>query len=101
MRVENKPSKSGQAKLMKYGMIACCSIMLLPVAGFFIAGGTIGGLWSNSAAFLPILICVGAHFVMHKVMGKSCHSDKKDDEQVKAIPLSTENLAEKTLSQQY
>lgn len=62
-------------KLMHYGMMVCCVVMLLPIAGFFLAGGTLAGMWSNAAAFAPLLLCVGAHLVMHKFMGKSCHSD--------------------------
>ena len=66
-------------RLMHYGMMACCVVMLLPVAGFFLAGGTLAGMWGNAAAFAPLLLCVGAHLVMHNFMGKSCHSDKAKD----------------------
>ena len=65
-------------RLMHYGMMACCVVMLLPVAGFFLAGGALAGIWGNAAVFALLLLCVGAHFVMHKFMGKSCHSDKAD-----------------------
>ena len=58
---------------MKYGMWACCVAMLIPVAGFLVAGGTAGGLTQKLVAFSPLLLCVGAHLVMHKMMGKSCH----------------------------
>ena len=67
----NRP-KSGNA-LMKYGMWACCALMLLPVVGYFLAGGADGSLTGKIAAFAPLLLCVGAHFVMFKMMGKSCH----------------------------
>ena len=65
----------GSGKLMHWGMMACCAAMLLPIAGYFIGGGTLSGLGSNSLAFAPLVLCVGAHLVMHKMMGKSCHSD--------------------------
>ena len=65
-------ANSGHA-LMKYGMWACCVVMFLSVAGYFLAGGTEGGLTGKIAAFAPLLLCVGAHFVMFKMMGKSCH----------------------------
>ncbi len=58
---------------MHWGMTACCALMLLPMAGYFIFGGTVYGLGSNALAFAPLVLCVGAHFVMHKMMGKSCH----------------------------
>ncbi|UWP93906.1 DUF2933 domain-containing protein (plasmid) [Aliiroseovarius crassostreae] len=82
---------SGQSKLMHYGMMACCAIMLLPIAGYFVAGGTLGGLWSNSTAFLPLLLCVGAHFVMHKMMGKSCHGGSRKVARTKEIPPLTDD----------
>ncbi|MDU8927358.1 DUF2933 domain-containing protein [Alisedimentitalea sp. MJ-SS2] len=89
----------GQFKLMHYGMMACCAIMLMPIAGYFVAGGTLGGLWSNSAAFLPLLFCVGAHFLMHKMMGKSCHRASEDKKPTKTIPLLTDQRVEDTQRQ--
>ncbi|MDA5095771.1 DUF2933 domain-containing protein [Aliiroseovarius sp. KMU-50] len=50
--------------------------MLLPIAVYFLAGGTIGEGGTGLSAFAPLLLCVGAHFLMHRVMGKSCHASK-------------------------
>ncbi|TKZ15873.1 DUF2933 domain-containing protein [Shimia litoralis] len=72
-------SQSGP-KIMHFAMMACCVVMLLPIAGFLLAGGTIGGLASNLWAFAPLLLCVGAHLVMHKMMGKSCHKSNSQGE---------------------
>ena len=58
-----------QGKVMRWGMMACGVIMLLPVASFFLAGGTIAGLWNNAGLFAPLAICFGAHLVMHRMMG--------------------------------
>ncbi|WP_306043916.1 DUF2933 domain-containing protein [Mameliella sp. MMSF_3455] len=66
-------SGKGAGKLMHWGMMACCAVMLLPIAGYFIGGGTLSGLGSNALTFAPLMLCVGAHLVMHKMMGKSCH----------------------------
>ena len=63
--------------LMHAGMVICCTVMLIPVAGFFIAGGTLAGLTSNLAVFAPIALCVGVHVAMFALMGKSCHGEKK------------------------
>lgn len=63
--------------LMHAGMAVCCAVMLIPVAGFFIAGGTLAGLTSNLGVFAPIALCIGAHVAMFAFMGKSCHGDKK------------------------
>lgn len=76
---QNHKNKPTADRLMHYGMMACCIVMLLPVIGFFLAGGTLAGMWGNASAFAPLLLCVGAHLVMHRFMGKSCHSDKAND----------------------
>lgn len=81
--------------LMHAGMAACCAIMLLPVAGFFIAGGTIAGLMGNLGVFAPIALCIGVHVAMFAFMGKSCHGSEKS-EKAKAdtsdIPLSPTSI---------
>lgn len=72
---------AGSSKLMHYGMMVCCAVMLLPVAAFLLAGGTIAGMWNNLGLFAPIALCIGAHVLMFKMMGKSCHSSTNKDEQ--------------------
>lgn len=69
---------TGTSKVMHYGMMVCCAVMLLPVAAFFVAGGTIAGLWTNVGLFAPIVLCIGAHVLMFKMMGKSCHGSKDE-----------------------
>lgn len=86
---ERIPAKKGFG-LMHAGMAVCCAAMLLPVAGFFIAGGTIAGLVGNLGVFVPIALCIGVHVAMFAVMGKSCHgSDKSErtETDVSDIPM--------------
>ncbi|WP_040819059.1 DUF2933 domain-containing protein [Litoreibacter arenae] len=66
------------SKFMHYGMMACCAVMLLPVAAFFLAGGSIAQLWTNLGIFAPIALCIGVHLLMFKMMGKSCHGTKNE-----------------------
>lgn len=63
---------------MKLGMMACCAVMLLPLGAFLVAGGTIDGLTSNLGLLAPLVLCLGAHVVMHRMMGKSCHESAAD-----------------------
>lgn len=81
-------------KVMKWGMAVCCSVMLIPVAAFLIGGGTIAGLWSNASVFAPIALCVGAHVLMFKMMGKSCHAPAKkvNVEEPAEIPITATNI---------
>ena len=77
--------------LMHAGMAVCCTVMLIPIAGFFIAGGTLAGLTSNLSFLAPIALCIGAHVAMFALMGKSCHGDaktKKTTEQETALQPS-------------
>lgn len=93
---QNKPIKD---RLMHYGMMACCVVMLVPIVGFLLAGGTMSGLWSNAAVFAPLLLCVGAHLLMFKVMGKSCHSTKAKDsveEMPETVPSAIPVVARNT-----
>lgn len=81
MMSETDTNSAGQtrpgSKPMHIAMMACCVVMLLPIAGYFVAGGTLSGVGANLATFAPLLLCVGAHFVMHKMMGKTCHGNEE------------------------
>ncbi len=91
---EEKAAKPN--RLMHYGMMACCAVMLLPVAAYFAAGGTVSGALNSIGLFAPLLACVGMHLVMHKMMGKSCHGKQEKAEHTNEPvpaerPLQTEN----------
>lgn len=83
----NQEQSKTTNKVMHYGMMVCCTVMLLPVAGFFVAGGTVAGLWTNFAVFAPIALCVGSHVLLFKLFGKSCHKTKSDETKV-ATPIA-------------
>ena len=62
-----------KANVMKLSMLACCAMMALPIGIYVAAGGTPSDAIGNLAIFAPLLLCTGAHFLMFKLMGKSCH----------------------------
>ena len=64
--------------LMKYGMWVCCAAMLLPVVGLLVVSDADNGVTQRIAIFIPILLCIAAHLVMFKTMGKSCHGNSDD-----------------------
>lgn len=89
---EETPAKKGFG-LMHAGMAVCCTVMLIPVAGFFIAGGTIAGLVGNLGIFAPIAICIGAQVAMFAFTGKSCHGDAKSkDTAEKEVTLQASRI---------
>lgn len=65
---------------MRYGMLVCCIAMMLPIAGYLLSGETFGGLLDNLGLVVPLIACVGMHFVLHRLTGKSCHGahDERD-----------------------
>lgn len=84
MSKSSNPKPTAPSKLMHYGMVICCTVMLLPIALFFLAGGSIVGLWANLGLVAPIALCVGIHVVMFKMMDKSCHGSKDKTASAKA-----------------
>jgi len=52
-------------------MVVCCAAMI--GAYFLFAGAAAEG--SILAALAPLVVCLGVHFLMMKMTGKSCHGD--------------------------
>ncbi len=88
-------AKDTGGKLMKWGMMACCVVMFVPIGLYFLAGGAVGGVTESLGLFAPVALCIGAHFFMHKVMGKSCHpaADENKQEQPQAVEAEPARLS--------
>lgn len=67
---------TGVPEPRKFGtwiMIACC-IPMVGGAGLLLWGMGAGAGWAERlGALAPIGFCLGAHLVMHKIMGRTCH----------------------------
>ena len=76
MPMKDPTSKDPQQarKGMHIAMMACCAVMLLPVAGLFLSQGGV-----SIASLAPLLLCVGAHLMMHKFLGKNCHTESRTE----------------------
>ena len=68
------------SKSLHFGMLACCAIMMVPLAVYFARGGTISGLKDSLGVIAPLLICIGAHGAMYLVMGRTCHETDNEAE---------------------
>ncbi len=86
-RQSSETANGVRHSLMKYGMWACCAVMLLPVVAYIAAGGSFAGFGGSLVTFAPLALCLGMHLVMHKFMGKSCHSSAKDE--TPGVPQAT------------
>lgn len=54
-------------------MMVCC-VAMFAALGFVIFTAPAGQAWGTTLfAALPLFGCVGAHLLMYKFMGKSCH----------------------------
>ena len=64
-------------------MIAVCCIPMVAIVGIIIwNNGLQAGFSDTLTAIAPLTVCVAAHFLMYKLLGRSCHGkdnfDKKD-----------------------
>jgi len=86
--------------LMNLGMMACCAVMLVPVAAFFLMGGTITGIASMATAFAPLLLCLAVHGAMFLFMGKSCHGKAEDADApvVREAPTDVPTVAKRPVA---
>ena len=66
-------------RFARYGMIACCLIMVAPIAIVLLTGG-VDAVLGNIGLFLPLAACLGLHVVMHRMMGRSCHGAAESPE---------------------
>ena len=73
--------RSGSGMLM----MACC-VAMVAAFGFVIFTAPAGQSWGASAlTALPLLACVGAHLIMHRFMGKSCHGSAVESEKTSTV----------------
>jgi len=76
--VRAQPIKSADEtrKIGSWIMIACC-IPMVGGAGLLLWGKGADAGWAEQlGALAPIGICLGAHLVMHKIFGRTCHGQQ-------------------------
>ena len=83
-KTESPPAdqvKSGSSILM----MACC-VAMVAAFGFVIFTAPAGQSWGASAlTALPLLACVGAHLIMHRFIGRSCHGSTASPEKTSTV----------------
>lgn len=82
----------GAGKMMHFAMLICCAVMIAPLAILLLSGDSIssGGIASLA---IPMAICVGAHFLMHRFMGASCHGSSNEEPAEQATaPVHSETV---------
>ena len=69
-------ARSGDATnrfgIVHAGMAVRCAPMLIPVAGFLVAVGTVAGPGSVPVMFALITLCLGVYVAMFTFTGKAC-----------------------------
>ena len=81
MSIKESP-QTGALRSLRWMMWLCCAIMLAPLVLYFARGGTIGNAGGLFQALLPIALCVGGHFVLHRWLGVSCHTANQEHKDV-------------------
>ncbi|MCA0871407.1 DUF2933 domain-containing protein [Seohaeicola saemankumensis] len=78
---EEKPAE-GNSRFggLHLAMLACCAVMVMPIAVVVFSGAGFGLDSLSLSTLAPLLLCVGGHVVLHKMMGKGCHGDKTTTE---------------------
>lgn len=66
-------------RVIHAGMLICCGIMVAPLVLFLLNGGAVTDILGNIGLLLPLVVCLGAHFLVHRFMGVSCHKEKEAD----------------------
>lgn len=80
----------------RFAVMTCCAVMLIPIAMFFVAGGTVSGLNGNLAVFAPLLFCVGAHLLLHRFIGGLCNGcGAKQDNVAEAVSPQVRQVTER------
>jgi hypothetical protein len=62
-------------------MLACCTVMAVGVGFLLSTAPSALSLVDVSLLAIPLLGCLGMHLVMHRFLGKSCHSPVKKETQ--------------------
>jgi len=70
MHQNHKRPTARHSKIPTLGMVAGCTLLLVPIAGFLLVSGP-SNLWANGPLLALLLACIGSHFVMRKITGKS------------------------------
>lgn len=69
-------------------MVICCIAMIAGAYLIFRGSSSFGSF----EILLPLVICVGMHFVMHKMMGGDGHKTRNDEENNGAQEQVSSNL---------
>ncbi len=73
-------------RISKLGMTACCIIMLAPIAAVLLAGGGFESFTGNLGLVLPLALCLGMHFFMHRGMGRTCDRSSERNGSIEIFP---------------
>lgn len=73
-KVKVRGPQTAKARSMGTWIMMACCIPMVASAGLILWGMGAGADWvERSWALAPLGICLGAHLVMHKVIGHACH----------------------------
>ena len=84
--VKTEPPSADQMRSGSGMLMMACCVAMVAAFGFVIFTAPAGQSWGASAlTALPLLACVGAHLIMHRFMGKSCHGSTGSSEETATV----------------
>ena len=75
--------------IKKNAMILCCFLMAIPLLALFTTDLKLNGFSAYVSAAIPIFLCVGSHFLLHKFMCSKSENSK--DESKKKISQNSDD----------
>ena len=70
--------------MKKYAMMICCFFMAIPLVALFTTDIKLNDFSAYATAAMPLLLCVGAHLLLHRFLcGKTVNS--KDESKQKLL----------------
>ena len=72
------PSRTLANSGLSVYMLLCCAAMFGCFALFVLFASAEQSLGQTLLSAAPLLACLGAHLVMHRIFGKSCHAKDED-----------------------
>ncbi len=83
----NEKQQPAMSVLIRWMMWICCALMIVPIAIFLVGGGSVSDAGGLLRALLPLALCVGMHFLLHRFFGVNCHPTSESAEEQKGSEI--------------
>jgi len=93
MHQNTKSALAGKLKLLHFGLMVGCAIMLSIIAAFVLIDGKNADIWAGTGIFAPLLILSALHVVGYHMLGKPGREEPEKECQALMIPMFADKEA--------